>query len=182
MDGSAADRETDPAFPRRPFMGTYGIRCVHGRELRRCVPCGGKRQIPRKCEHKMERRICKKCNPNGHLRKCIRMHAFPYTKKNTVKLIDRYDSQLGCTPRQLRKYLEGLFKPGMSWDNRSEWQIDHRRPLASFDLYDKEQRRMCMHYTNIQPLWANENGIKGTAFDEATFDFEWTGSEWRKKP
>jgi tRNA(Leu) C34 or U34 (ribose-2'-O)-methylase TrmL len=51
----------------------------------------------------------------------------------------------------------------MSWDNygRYGWHLDHIRPFISFDLTDKEQQQQSLHYTNMQPLWAKDNIIKG---------------------
>jgi hypothetical protein len=69
-------------------------------------------------------------------------------------------SLIGCSYSDLVSYLESLFKPGMSWANRSQWHIDHIAPLASFDLTDPEQFKKACHYTNLQPLWAEENMIK----------------------
>jgi len=75
---------------------------------------------------------------------------------------------LGCTPEELRKHLEYLMKEGMTWDNygpwhetEMRWHIDHVKPLASFDLTDREQFLEACHYTNLQPLWARENLSKG---------------------
>lgn len=68
----------------------------------------------------------------------------------TLKLI-------GCTIEHLQSYFEPLFTPGMTWDNYGEWHIDHIRPCASFDLTDPAQQRECFHYTNLQPLWAEDN-------------------------
>lgn len=68
---------------------------------------------------------------------------------------------LGCTPEYAKKHLEGKFLPGMSWDNYGEWHIDHIKPLASFDLTNPEEQRKAFHYTNIQPLWAEDNLKKG---------------------
>lgn len=67
--------------------------------------------------------------------------------------------ELGCSIEELRTHLEGRFVAGMSWDNwsKSGWHIDHIKPLASFDLTDPEQARQACHYTNLQPLWAQEN-------------------------
>ena len=61
-------------------------------------------------------------------------------------------------------HLEAQFKPGMTWDNYGlkGWHVDHIRPCASFDLRDPEQQRRCFHYTNLQPLWAEENLKKGS--------------------
>lgn len=64
---------------------------------------------------------------------------------------------LGCTPRQLCEHLESLFLPGMTWENRDLWHIDHKRPVASFNMSDPNQQREYFHWTNLQPLWAEDN-------------------------
>jgi hypothetical protein len=71
----------------------------------------------------------------------------------------------GCSLEQLVDHIESQFQDGMSWDNRSEWHIDHIRPCVSFDLTDPEQQRQCFHYTNLQPLWASDNCSKGAKLD-----------------
>ncbi len=69
---------------------------------------------------------------------------------------------IGCGIDDLRAHLERQFKPGMNWKNYSYrgWHIDHIKPIASFDLSDTEQQKVCFHYTNLQPLWAKENRDK----------------------
>jgi len=71
---------------------------------------------------------------------------------------------LGCTIRALKKYIESLWLPGMSWTNwtRHGWHIDHICPLSSFDLIDPKQFKRAVHYTNLQPLWAEDNLKKGS--------------------
>lgn len=68
----------------------------------------------------------------------------------------------GLEMPELRRYLELLFKPGMTWANHSfeGWHIDHKKPLASFNLADEAQRKQAFHYNNLQPLWAQENLAK----------------------
>ncbi len=68
---------------------------------------------------------------------------------------------LGCTVDEARAHVERQFLPGMSWDNHGKWEIDHVRPISSFDLNDPEQVRACAHYTNLQPLWLADNRAKG---------------------
>lgn len=65
----------------------------------------------------------------------------------------------GCTILELKEHLESLFKPGMTWENHSRngWHIDHIKPCASFNLSDPEEQNICFHYSNLQPLWAEEN-------------------------
>ena len=57
---------------------------------------------------------------------------------------------LGCSVQELKKYLESKFQEGMSWDNWNYkgWHIDHIKPLASFNLTDRNQLLQACHYTN----------------------------------
>lgn len=64
---------------------------------------------------------------------------------------------LGCTIQELRLHLESKFQPGMTWENHGKWHIDHIVPLCSFDLTDIEQLKKACHYTNLQPLWPQQN-------------------------
>jgi len=69
---------------------------------------------------------------------------------------------LGSSIEELKKYLESKFTLGMSWDNYGYcgWHIDHIKPLDSFDLSNSEEFKKACHYSNLQPLWANDNFIK----------------------
>ena len=70
---------------------------------------------------------------------------------------------LGCSIKEVRVHLENQFREGMSWENHGiyGWHIDHIVPCSSFDLTKKEEQNKCFHYTNLQPLWAEENLSKG---------------------
>jgi len=70
---------------------------------------------------------------------------------------------LGCTIEYFKAFIAMQFKPGMSWNNWAvdTWHLDHKIPLSSFDLSDREQFLKAAHYTNYQPLWAAENLSKG---------------------
>ena len=73
---------------------------------------------------------------------------------------------LGCSAEEFKQYLERQFKEGMTWENygRKGWHIDHIKPCASFNLLLEEEQEKCFHYTNLQPLWAEENLKKGKNF------------------
>jgi hypothetical protein len=75
---------------------------------------------------------------------------------------------IGCTAEQARAHIEAQFTDGMSWENYGYygWHIDHIIPCASFDLSDPEQQRQCFHYTNLQPLWAEDNFSKSDKLPE----------------
>ena len=72
---------------------------------------------------------------------------------------------LGCDLKTLWEYLESKFKPGMTRENHGKWHIDHIKPCASFNLADPEQQSICFHYTNLQPLWAEDNFKKADKLD-----------------
>ena len=64
---------------------------------------------------------------------------------------------IGCSPSQLKEYLEKQFWVGMTWKNHGlfGWHIDHIIPISSAKN-DEELKKLC-HYTNLQPLWALDN-------------------------
>lgn len=74
---------------------------------------------------------------------------------------------LGCTVAELKQHLEQQFLSGMTWDNYGPkgWHIDHRKPLASFDLTDRDQFLEACHFSNLQPLWVSDNCSKGAKVD-----------------
>lgn len=80
--------------------------------------------------------------------------------KTTLKYI-------GCNAKELKEYLESQFLEGMNWDNYGfyGWHIDHIKPISSFNLEDEEQMKECFHYTNLQPLWAEDNLKKGASVE-----------------
>lgn len=80
--------------------------------------------------------------------------SFKEWKKNT-----HFAEYIGCSLEELKVHLEVQFKPGMTWDNYGKWHIDHIVPLSSAKT-EEDMYRLC-HYTNLQPLCARENLIKG---------------------
>ena len=66
---------------------------------------------------------------------------------------------MGITIQELKRYIEKLFKTGMSWENygHKTWHIDHKIPVSKFDLTKPSEQLKAFHYTNLQPLWAVDN-------------------------
>lgn len=88
----------------------------------------------------------------GRFRKLIK----GYHKQNSVL------AYIGCDIDFLKEYLSSKFKNGMTWENHGTvWHIDHIIPCVSFDFNCEEDLKKCWHYTNLQPLYALENLIKG---------------------
>lgn len=73
---------------------------------------------------------------------------------------------IGCDREHLRAHLERQFAEGMTWDNygKKGWHIDHIKPCSSFDFGDPAQQKECFHYSNLQPLWAQDNLAKGDIY------------------
>ena len=67
---------------------------------------------------------------------------------------------VGCTPDELRIHIERQFLPGMTWENRSRWHIDHIVPLATAKT--EAEVIALNHFTNLRPLWAVDNLKKGS--------------------
>lgn len=80
-------------------------------------------------------------------------------EKKTTKTFET----IGCSPGYLIKHLEEQFSEGMSWDNYGEWHIDHIIPLCKGKT--KEGILELSHYTNLQPLWAEDNFKKGGRYE-----------------
>lgn len=72
------------------------------------------------------------------------------TKKNKTFEI------VGCSPEKLKEHIERQFTEGMSWEKIGKYiHIDHIIPLSSAKT-EEEVLKLC-HYTNLQPLWAEDN-------------------------
>jgi len=67
---------------------------------------------------------------------------------------------LNCSLEFLKKHLEKQFTKGMNWNNYGRWHVDHIKSCCTFDLNKLNEQKKCFHYTNLQPLWAEENCSK----------------------
>ena len=65
------------------------------------------------------------------------------------------------------EHIELRFKEGMTWENHGngegKWNIDHIIPLK-YDNPTLEEQIERLHYTNLQPLWSDDNLKKGNRF------------------
>lgn len=83
-------------------------------------------------------------------------------------------SLVGCSPIELARWIELQFEPGMGWDNRSKWHVDHIIPCNAFDLSDDGQQAVAFHFTNLRPLWASLNIAKRDKVPVCQRRFVWT--------
>jgi hypothetical protein len=89
------------------------------------------------------------------LKTYVRNRIIFYLKRNKITKKTKTFDIVGCTPYELKIFLESKFTDNMSWENQGMWHIDHIVPLSSAKN-EKELYNLC-HYTNLQPLWAKDN-------------------------
>lgn len=102
-----------------------------------------------------------KNNPMQHFARCsIRRIELAVGKDR----VTRAELELGYTQQEFISHIESKFKDGMSWDNRSEWHIDHIKPLKAFIDEGVEDLSVINALDNLQPLWPSENWAKSDKF------------------
>lgn len=101
-----------------------------------------------------------KTDPLFAFRKTLRSRTnFAFRAQNIPKS-SKTEAMLGCSWAGLQTHIESLFLPGMTWGNRGKygWHVDHVVPLSS--AKNAEELVALCHYTNLQPLWAEDNLAK----------------------
>jgi hypothetical protein len=121
------------------------------RELRYKLS-GGRMESYRKWEREYRKK------PEVRIKRALRRRL-----QNAVecqKTVRRFKTRetIGCSAEQLKLWIEGQWKRGMSWENYgTKWEIDHIVPISKFSLTDPEEQKKANHFTNLQPLWKVEN-------------------------
>lgn len=84
-----------------------------------------------------------------NLRDRIRLYLINETKSKRTKDI------VGLDKLEFKDYIQSKFSEGMSWENYGKWHLDHIIPLCQ--AKDNNEALLLNHYTNLQPLWAEDN-------------------------
>jgi hypothetical protein len=100
-------------------------------------------------------RHCDKCyNEYENIKHKYRNKAYNLLKNKSNDLC----KITGCSKQMLKYYFELLFDSNMNWNNRNEyWQIDHRIPLAWFNLENEKELYFACNYKNLQPMEKLQN-------------------------
>lgn len=99
-------------------------------------------------KYKKERR---KNDPLFKLKENLRRRVYSYIKNNFK--IEKSIIYLGCSIEEYKLYLESQFTSEMTWENYGTiWEIDHIKPLFSFDFSIKENYEKAFHFSNTRPL------------------------------
>ena len=133
--------------------------CEHNKAKSRCRECKGGSI----CEHNKHKSSCKDCNLLNYLvsvqRKSIRRMLLT---ENLTKLKPTIE-YLGCSAEYFLEYLQKKMIDGMTFHNI---HIDHIKPVSRFNLQNEDEFLDCCHYTNLQPLLAEDNLIKHNKWDD----------------
>jgi hypothetical protein len=104
----------------------------------------------------------RKTDPLFRLEKNMRSRLYHALRSQKADKTNRTFKLVGCTIQFLKGYLQSKFTEGMTWEKYGQgFHIDHIKPCCSFDLTKEEEQKKCFHYTNLQPLWAEDNMKKG---------------------
>lgn len=100
----------------------------------------------------------------GLVRKAIDRHALERPVSSVTR---EFWKAVGYTRHELAEHLEQQFLPGMTWENRSEWHIDHIVPVSYFrpTSFEDPKFLVCWGLNNLRPLWAADNIRKRDSLD-----------------
>lgn len=98
-----------------------------------------------------------KINVRNRIKHFLKSKNFSKIKNGTFNIV-------GCSPEELKWHLEKQFTKNMSWENHKHngWHIDHIIPLDCAKT--KEEVYRLSHYTNLQPMWSDDNYEKGKKY------------------
>lgn len=94
-----------------------------------------------------------------------RIKAYTFSKRKSSR--QDMDKLVGCSKFFLLKFIESKFydhpvtNRKMTWTNSDEWHIDHITPLKILNPKNEEHFKIANHFSNLQPMWAEENLKKG---------------------
>ncbi len=150
---------------RAKFIEAHGVDAMRKRksEYKKAYIERAKRERPddyrrmlRECSRRSRPKMM--LNPKNRIKENMRKRFRDDRKLFLLTGKDSMSSLIGCTWTFFHAHIERQFKRGQTWENYGKvWHLDHIIPLAAFDLTDQAQRRKAWHYTNLQPLNAEEN-------------------------
>lgn len=92
-----------------------------------------------------------------------------YRSLKGAKANQHWEDIVGYTIDQLKKHLEKLFTPEMTWENYGTvWEIDHKIPIAVFNFERPEHIdfKLCWSIKNLRPLEVDQNRRKYTKLEK----------------
>ena len=96
-----------------------------------------------------------KSDPIFNFKKKLRKRIWDAFKRKGFSKTSKTREILGAEWEVIKEYFEKRFQEGMTWENHGEWHIDHILPIST--ATSPEDVIRLNHYTNLQPLWAEDN-------------------------
>ena len=134
-----------------------------GQRCAKCAAMGAAVQNIAKVKYNARERDRMATDPLHAMKKRLRKRLRESLVKQHLPKDKKLCEVLGCNYLELVQYIERQFTENMSWKNMNLWHIDHRVPLATAATLEDVYR--LNHYTNLQPLWAQENLQKNARLD-----------------
>lgn len=106
-------------------------------------------------KYKKKHREKESLNPFLKFKRATRNNITKSIKRGGYKKGSSSFNILGCPFDVFKQHIERQFQKGMTWDNYGDWHLDHIIPMASATT--EEEVLKLNHYTNFQPLWAEDN-------------------------
>ena len=110
-------------------------------------------------KYDVQRKRRKELNPIHRTIQSLRSHLRKIRNDRGYIKNGNMSKIIGIEWNEFKIYFESKFQPGMNWDNHGEWEYDHIIPVSSASSIDEIER--LFHYTNLQPLWKEDNRRKG---------------------
>lgn len=83
-----------------------------------------------------------------------------FLKNNNIKLEISQMKLIGCSKNQFKDHILHNLK-----ENYGTWEIDHIYPISKINFNDISEILKYYNYTNLQPIWKNENIIKSNKIE-----------------
>ncbi len=122
------------------------------------------RKYRKSVEHKESQKNRRTTDPLYRLSCDIRSLIRGSMKRGGFKKSSKTAEMLGCSFEFFKQYIENQFTEGMTWENHGKWHYDHIYPVAK--RRDEAHLIELNHYSNFQPLWAEDNLTKGAKIPE----------------
>jgi ribosomal protein L17 len=151
-------------FPYRKNRGVYESRCKKCRaEIEKARRLAKRDEINAKRQNKTK-------TPQEKISKNLRLRIINIVKKINERNI--YSDLLGCNRLFFKRWFEFQFEYysqyNLNWDNHGiVWEIEHVMPCNSFDLTNKDQQKICFHWTNTSCVPKIINLSKGSKLSAA---------------
>lgn len=105
-------------------------------------------------------RVKRRSTPEGKLIHNLRNRVNKIMQRIDVVKDSTTLDLLGCDAVTAKDYIQSQFTEGMTWENYGDWDVDHIKPCASFDLTKPEEQKIAFNYKNLRPLWSTPDSAK----------------------